>query len=151
MAPKSLLPPLGGSPLLQGCPWGVPVKCQMQKIRTKSRFQCVCAWAQSKVITYFCVWPCYPWNPLVRHGCTLLLLGKSKFCQSTQGSCSRIMSHFPWMIKRSHDNPSHLCISLLFPASTAWLFPSENNNALSEEIKISRSSAAPLCFWQLIN
>lgn len=48
--------------------------------------------------------------------------GRNEFSQSTQGNYSRMMSCSPWMIKCSHDNSSHLCISLLFPASTVWFF-----------------------------
>lgn len=127
---------------------------QRQKMRTKRRFQRACAWTQSNLtrpkklsFIFVCglVIPETLWSDTASLSWMWEGQGRNEFSQSTQGNYSRIMSCFPWMIKRSHDNSSHLCISLLFPASTVWFSPSENNDALSEEIKISRSNAALLC------
>lgn len=109
-----------------------------------------------KKIIYFCVWPCYLWNPLVRNSFTLLVVGgarkkwifpvHTRKLQQDDELLPMDDKIFPWQFLSS----VHL---IAISNKHSLVFPSENSNALSEEIKINRSSAALLCscFWQLRN
>lgn len=69
--------------------WRLPLRSPHETLEAENKYKkqisaCLCLDTKQshptppkKIIIYFCVWPCYPLNPLVRQGFTLLVVGRA--------------------------------------------------------------------------